>query len=86
MLLVSADERKQQASREKARWRKKKEKREEKSFYFLVFPKVVALFFQSAFFTILDLSTFYLLWPALNLVKAQEMDTNLTSTLDQSAL
>ena len=86
MLLVSADERKQQASREKARWRKKKEKERGEELLLPRFPQVVALFFQAAFFTILDLSTFYLLWPALNLVKAQEMDTNLTSTLDQSAL
>lgn len=52
-------------------------KREEKSFYFLFFPQVVAPFFQSAFFTSV-LFTCYdrPLQAKLNLVKAQEMDTN----------
>lgn len=74
-LLVSTDERKQQASGEKRVGEKRREKRKEKSFDFLVFPQVVAHFFLIRF---LLLFTCYArpLQAKLNLVKAQEMDSN----------
>ena len=74
-LLVSTDNENSRRAEKKRAGEKRREKRKEKSFDFLVFPQVVAHFFLIRF---LLLFTCYArpLQAKLNLVKAQEMDSN----------